>query len=41
MPTKRLYQNDSYLRSFSATVLSCEPAKNGWEIVLDQTAFYP
>lgn len=41
MPTKRLYQNDSYLRSFSATVLSCEPAKNGWEIMLDQTAFYP
>lgn len=41
MPTKRLYQNDSYLRCFSATVLSCEPAENSWEIVLDETAFYP
>ena len=26
---------------FSAVVLSCEPVKNGFEIILDATAFYP
>lgn len=37
----RLYQKDAYIKSFSATVLSCEKEKNGWEITLDQSAFYP
>lgn len=41
MSTKRLYQNDSYLRVFSAAVLRCEPVKAGWQIILDETAFYP
>jgi len=39
--TKKLYDIDSHLQRFEATVLSCE--KNGklWEVVLDQTAFFP
>lgn len=41
MLTKKLFYNDAYLTEFSAEVLSCEPSKNGWAVVLDQTAFYP
>ena len=41
MLTQKLYENDPYLKNFRAKVLSCEPGKNGWEVVLDQTAFYP
>lgn len=39
--TKRLYYQDSHLLKFSAQVLSCQPFKQHWAIVLDQTAFYP
>jgi alanyl-tRNA synthetase len=40
--TKKLYDQDSHLSVFSATVLSCQPAGDGaWAIVLDQTAFFP
>ncbi|MDD3429447.1 MAG: alanyl-tRNA editing protein [Oscillospiraceae bacterium] len=41
MDTQRLYYNDSYLCTFEATVLSCTPAKNGYAVVLDKTAFFP
>ncbi len=42
MGTVRLFDADSYLQEFSATVLSCEENKNGkYEIVLDATAFFP
>lgn len=41
METKKLYYEDGHLRSFAATVLSCEPGKQGFEITLDATAFYP
>ena len=41
METKKLYYEDAHRRSFVATVLSCEAGKNGWEVVLDQTCFYP
>lgn len=37
--TQLLYQTDSYLREFTATVVSHFPDQNG--VVLDQTAFYP
>ena len=37
--TQLLYQTDSYLREFSATVVSHVPDQNG--VVLDRTAFYP
>jgi alanyl-tRNA synthetase len=39
--TKRLYYTDPLLREFRARVLSCEPAGPRFEVVLDQTAFYP
>lgn len=37
--TKLLYQTDSYLREFSATIVSVDAATRA--VVLDQTAFYP
>ena len=37
--TKRLFQTDSYLKEFSATVTGIVREKNA--IILDQTAFYP
>ena len=41
MDTMKLYERDSYLTEFTATVLSCQPARQGFEVVLDKTAFYP
>lgn len=41
MLTKKLYYEDSHLKTFSATVLACKPGKHGYDVVLDQTAFYP
>ncbi len=39
MTTLPLYQTDSYLREFTATVIDLCPDQNG--IILDRTAFYP
>ena len=39
--TEKLYYNDSFLTTFTAAVLSCEQGKDGWQVVLDRTAFYP
>lgn len=41
MEVKKLYYEDSHLKTFSATVTGCVQAKKGWEITLDATAFYP
>lgn len=41
METEKLYYADPFLREFTATVLSCAPGKNGWQVALDRTAFYP
>ena len=38
---KKLYEENSFLTQFSAVVESCVQSKKGWDIVLDQTAFYP
>ena len=38
---KKLYYDDSHLTSFSSGVVSCEEAPGGYDIVLEQTAFYP
>ena len=38
---KKLYYDSSYIKEFEGTVLSCEKGKKGYEVVLDQTAFYP
>ena len=39
--TEKLYYSDPFLKEFTATVLSCEQDKGGWEVTLDRTAFYP
>ncbi len=39
--TEKLYYLDSHLSEFSARVLSCEPLKKGFAVVLDRTAFFP
>ena len=41
METVKLYYQDPFMKTFSAAVLSCEEARGGWAVVLDQTAFYP
>ena len=41
METRKLYYEDSHLREFDGLVLRCEEVKNGWEVILDATAFYP
>jgi alanyl-tRNA synthetase len=50
MATHRLYYDDAYLQNFEARVLTCSPAEPvqgasgpqpAWEVLLDQTAFYP
>ena len=39
--TRKLYYEDSHIKQFTATVLSCTQGKDCWEVVLDQTAFFP
>ena len=39
--TEKLYYQDSHRSTFEAEVLFCEPWKDGYRIVLDQTAFFP
>lgn len=38
---KELFYRDPYCRTFEAQVLSCAKGKHGWDVVLDDTAFYP
>ncbi len=40
-PTVRLYDEDAYMTSFEAQVVSCEPVGDGYAVVLDRTAFFP
>ena len=41
MKTKRIYYDNAYISSFTASVLSCVPDGGRFRVVLDQTAFYP
>ena len=41
MATERFYYLQPKARTLYARILACEPAKNGWEILLDRTIFYP
>lgn len=41
METEKLYYADAFMRTFTATVLTCEPGKGGYLVTLDRTAFYP
>lgn len=38
---KRIYQEDSYLTKLEANVVKCHKNDNLYEIILDQTIFYP
>ena len=39
--TEKLFYQDSYVREFEASVLSCERDKERYKVVLDRTAFFP
>ncbi|MBR2868988.1 MAG: hypothetical protein IKB88_08025 [Clostridia bacterium] len=39
--TERLYYKDQYIKEFEAEVVSCTEGKNGFEVILDKTAFFP
>ena len=41
MKTVKLYDTDSYVKEFTAKVISCEVDGNLWLTVLDRTAFFP
>ena len=41
METKKLFYADVMLRTFTASVVSCEETKGGFAVALDQTCFYP
>lgn len=38
---KKLYYENPYCREFTSTVTACRKGKTGYEIVLEETAFYP
>ena len=39
--TEKLYELNSYCRTFTATVLSCAPYGGGYAVTVDRTAFFP
>lgn len=39
--TEKIFYRDSHLSAFTATVISCEPSGESYEVVLDRTAFFP
>lgn len=39
--TEKLCYSDTHLFDFDALLLSCRPAKKGFELILDRTAFFP
>ena len=39
--TEKLYLNDSYVKEFTALVLSCTKNGENYEVILDRTAFFP
>lgn len=41
MMTEKLYELNSYCKTFTATVLECNPYDGGFAVRLDRTAFFP
>ena len=41
MATEKLYYQDAHQAAFEARVVSCQPGKHGYDVVLDRTCFYP
>ena len=38
---EKLYEENPFLARFTARVRSCDQGRKGWDVILDQTAFYP
>ncbi len=38
---EKLYEENPFLTRFTARVRSCAQGRKGWDVILDQTAFYP
>ena len=38
---EKLYEENPFLTRFTARVRSCAQGMRGWDVILDQTAFYP
>lgn len=41
MKTIPLYDQNSFIKEFTAVVLDCQSADDGWQVVLDRTCFFP
>ena len=39
--TEKLYYKDAYIKEFDASVIGVSPADNGFDVILDKTAFFP
>ena len=39
--TEKLYYADSFMKTFTAEVVSCQESKTGYAVTLNRTAFYP
>ena len=39
--TKKIYYESAYIKEFQATVISCVKCDGGYDVVLDQSAFFP
>ena len=39
--TEKLYYKDAYIKEFYASVISVEKCDEGYDVVLDKTAFFP
>lgn len=39
--TEKLFYQDGYMKTFTATVIACEQAGEHYKVVLDRTAFFP
>ena len=39
--TEKIYDLDSYIKEFDAKVIACKKVDDGYEILLDRTAFFP
>lgn len=41
MITEKLYDKDSHIKAFTAKVIDCRKKEDGYEVILDKTAFFP
>ncbi len=39
--TQRIYNENQYIKDFTAEVIACTEGKNGYEVILSKTAFFP